>query len=86
MGDLALYWESLEPRNNLHHVGMVVERRPALLTIGSDKASLHPWVLSKLDAFLGEVVHHYNDVEFYAGAKFVVEYWTERPALQRMTK
>ena len=86
VGDLALYWESPETRGNLYHIGVVIEYRPALLTVGSATASRHPWVLSKLDAFLGEVLHHYSDVVVYPGAKFSVEYWTERPVTERMTR
>lgn len=81
-GDLVLYWESLNPRKNLHHVGMVFELRPAIHIVGTSSpmpVGLIPWVLSKMDAWSGEFLHPLNHVYFYPDAKYSVEYWTDRP-------
>lgn len=78
-GDLALYWETVSPRTNLHHVGIVFELRSPLLVTGGQKLAPHPWVLSKFDAFAGEALHHFSEVFFYENAEFTVEFWTDRP-------
>jgi hypothetical protein len=81
-GDLALYWESVTPRRNLHHVGIVFEVRDSILLLpgtANVNPGRVPWVLSKPDAFSGEVLHHLNHVYFYPDAKYSVEYWTDRP-------
>jgi len=83
-GDLALYWEFLSPRKNLYHVGMIFDLRSTRELLGlesaaSPRSALIPWVLSKPDAFSGEILHHERHVYFYPDAKYSIEYWTDRP-------
>ncbi|HEY2910873.1 MAG TPA: hypothetical protein VGI99_11545 [Gemmataceae bacterium] len=88
-GDLVLYWESLNPRRSLYHVGVVFELRPSLQLAGAAQEVSPrriPWILSKLDAFSGEVLHNMNQVYFYPGAQYSVEHWTDRPHAKRANR
>ena len=78
-GDLALYWESVSPRRELYHVGIVFEVREGV----TRESPRIPWVLSKLDATAGEVLHHYRQVTFIPGGSYEVEFWTDRPQPSR---
>jgi len=70
-GDLVAYWQKLENGGRRFvHVGEVVELRSML---GTDVKI--PWVLSKVDATSGEVLHHFRDV---ACDFDTIEFWTDR--------
>ncbi len=71
-GDLATYWESLNPRAGFLHVGLVVR-----IQVGSGFTFV--FVLSKWNDTSGEVFHECRDVQFYEGARFGIEFWTDRP-------
>jgi hypothetical protein len=78
-GDLALYWESVSPRNNLYHVGVVMELRPTLFMTGGQVSSQTPMILSKFNSSSGEALHRDRDIFFFEGATYSIEYWTDRP-------
>jgi hypothetical protein len=71
VGDIACYWESVNPYRDCSHVGLVVSVQP-------QGKELPPviWILSKWDDTTGEVVHEASD-HIFKGVR--VEYWTDRP-------
>jgi hypothetical protein len=69
-GDLVLYW-SESPRQ-LHHIGAVAEMRDGPAT----SSPTIPWVLSKIDDSLGEVLHHHADPA--VSVPVTAEFWTDR--------
>lgn len=71
-GDMATYWEPGPPKSFIH-MGLIVELRQ----VQGLRMSI-PWVLSKLDATSGEVLHGLTDIEF-PGLGFEVTFWTDRP-------
>lgn len=71
-GDIACYWEEINPYNNCLHVGRVayLKRRDGLPPV--------VFVLSKWDDVSGEVLHDATDHGLtIINAK--LEYWTDRP-------
>lgn len=74
-GDIALYYFDSQPRSLLH-VGSVCELRRLVLNNVETGAPV-PWILSKWDDSLGEVLHHVNDVPWQEG-EFTIAFWTER--------
>ncbi len=70
-GDLACYWESIDPYRNCIHLGRVTHRLPR-------RHGLPPavMVLSKWDDVCGEVMHEASDHPF---GNVRLEYWTDRP-------
>ena len=74
-GDLVLYVDS--GNEEILHVGEIIEMRPG---VTAQSRSI-PWVLSKLDAKSGEVMHYVHDVPPWQSQGFLyrIEYWTERP-------
>ena len=71
-GDVACYWEGLNPYRNCLHVGQVIYLR--------SRSSLPPevFVLSKWDDVCGEVIHVADDYPANFG-NARMEYWTDRP-------
>ncbi len=74
-GDLVAYWST--DHQHFLHIGLVVELRSA---VGFTTSI--PWVLSKMDATSGEVLHHFRDIDF-PGFEYRFEFWTERQKLLR---
>ena len=71
-GDVACYWEQIDPYRNCFHVGRVVHLE------ARKKLPPFVFVLSKWDDTAGEVVHHATDYpKSFGDAK--LEYWTDRP-------
>ena len=71
-GDIACYWEMLDPYKNCLHVGEVIGLQ--------SRKQLPPsvCVLSKWDGVCGEVVHDASDLpKNLVNAR--LEYWTDRP-------
>lgn len=71
-GDIACYWETINPYKNCLHVGRVVYLVP--------RSELPPrvFILSKWDDTSGEVMHESSDLpQNIASAR--LEYWTDRP-------
>lgn len=75
VGDIATYWDSLNPYRLCNHVGLVV----CVLA----RTSLPPriLVLSKWDDTAGEVLHEPDD--HLLDANVQLEYWTDRPLKQK---
>lgn len=79
-GDLAAYWQSLNPYKVFIHIGVIVEVKPR-------SRGLPPviMILSKWDDSSGEVVHDINDMpkswrSAFTNVRFVL--WTDRPCLK----
>lgn len=70
-GDVACYWEQLNPYRGCVHVGQVIGVRP--------QGTLPPtiFVLSKWDDVSGEVLHEAADFPKSFG-NVRIEYWTDR--------
>jgi hypothetical protein len=80
-GDLVLY--RLVDTNEIFHVGEVIEIR-RLEGLGGKSV---PWILSKLDATSGEVLHAVEQVPYKEqGLPFRIEFWTDRPREKRSTQ
>lgn len=73
-GDVALYL--MENSTDIWHAG-VIELRD-IVAGANDSIGTVPWVLSKLNADMGEVFHPLNDV--HAPFEFDVQIWTDRHA------
>lgn len=75
-GDIALYF-SPPPEAEIWHAGLVCELR-SLVNL---EIAPVPWVLSKLNAVCGEVLHNARDVHspFKEGDGHRLEFWTDRP-------
>lgn len=73
VGDVLCYWESVDPRCNCLHVGLVAYTLP--------RGGLPPevWILSKWDDTSGEVLHEEKDHPLKAFPNVILEYWTDRP-------
>jgi hypothetical protein len=73
VGDIACYWESVNPHRSCQHLGMVVKVNPR------QQKDLPPFIvlLSKFDDTSGEVIHEATDHIF--GDHVRLEYWTDRP-------
>ena len=72
-GDIALYFFP-PPGVEIWHAGLVCELREFS---GLDISPV-PWVLSKLSAVYGEVLHRAEEVHFPQKDCYL-EYWTDRP-------
>ena len=72
-GDVACYWEQIDPYQNCFHVGRVVQ------LVAQAKLPPAVFVLSKWDDTAGEVVHQATDYPKSFGNSRL-EYWTDRPA------
>lgn len=76
-GDLALYYDPTG--EYLWHAGLVCEFRGMTTERGESLGLPAPWVLSKLCAVSGEVLHHARQVHFPDG-DFILKFWTDRPS------
>lgn len=77
-GDIALYYDPA--RTELWHGGLVCELRRMVNASGEPVGRPVPWILSKLSAVHGEVLHRAMDVHSpYREDRFTLEFWTERP-------
>lgn len=75
-GDIAVYLD--EEKTEIYHVGMVVMLRDLL--VGSSLKE--PWILSKLNDSLGEILHAASDFRLPSHS-LVPEFWTDRPLESR---
>lgn len=73
-GDIAVYL--MENSTDIWHAG-VIELRD-IVTEGTNSIGTVPWVLSKLNAVMGEVFHPLKDV--HAPFRFDVQIWTDKYA------
>lgn len=84
-GDIITYWGSKKDHTNFIHVGVVFELRDGV----SGSTVRIPWILSKWNSALGEVLHSFKDHPFLEHLSFLdrmnsdecqVEFWTDRPS------
>jgi hypothetical protein len=76
-GDVVLYYDPAHTYN--WHSGRIIQLHHLLAEHGQAMGNPIPWVLSKLSAVQGEVLHAICDVQSPYDGKFTLEIWTDRP-------
>ena len=75
-GDIAIYRHLDDGK--IFHAGIVQMREIFVAGSRPEKSSTVPWVLSKLNDVMGEVLHPLKD--YPAHFEYAVQIWTDRPA------